>query len=119
MLNEFNRVCDRTARIKKDYLIERFDTPSNHIVTLEDNTFLLFLSQHLDPYGYEGKYVVRFDKEMNTKSDIFKRGEYYLFEMYEFIEWEKKNGVDYGSLPSTYSAQTTIDNIMEYIKTLK
>jgi hypothetical protein len=89
------------------------------MVTLDDNTFLVFLSLHKEPYGYEGKYIVRFDKQMKTKSDIFKRGEYFLFEIYEFIEWEKKHNIDYGSFPATYNVQMTIDNIMEYIKTLK
>ena len=55
---------------------------------------------------------------MNTKADIFKHGEYYFFEIYGFIEWEKKHGIDYGSIPM-YNVQTQIDNIMEYIKTLR
>jgi hypothetical protein len=119
ILYDFNRLCDRTARIKKSYLAERFDTPRSHIVTLDDNTFLCFLSIHKDKGGYDGKYIVRFDKNMNTKADIFRQGEYYLFEIYEFIEWEKQHNVDYGSFPATYNVQMTIDNIMEYIKTLK
>ncbi len=118
ILYDFNRVCDRTAIIKKPYLAERFDTPTCDIITLDDNTFLCFLSIYKKDGGYKGRYIVRFDKNMNTKSDIFRQGEYYLFEIYEFIDWEEKHGVDSGSI-LFYSVQTRIDNIMQYIKTLK
>lgn len=60
--SNINRYCERNSSYKKDYILKRADSVYVRFVLLEDDTFLI--------YDTAGNFVIRFDKNFNTKSNL-------------------------------------------------
>ncbi|MBI2412626.1 MAG: hypothetical protein HYV24_05405 [Deltaproteobacteria bacterium] len=79
-----NQYCERNTEYTKDYIYKKVDNAYAKFALFEDDTFLL--------YDTAGEFIIRFDKDLSTKSSLL-NNMVFLIDRADYIKIVNKLGV--------------------------